>query len=256
MIKFFQKIRQGLLNENRFRKYVLYAMGEIILVVIGILFAIQLNSLNENRKEYKKEVSFLLKLKEDLQKDIKDLTEADSIMALFESRSKKALDLFHEVKTVTDLITTDSLFDTTWNNLKINRKTYDEMLSTSGIYILSDKELPNQLNDYYGLVETFQQYNREINSDSQQMWNNPDLDVHLFLVQEYSKPGFENKKIDTLWIGDFNAPTSLALYRYYNHAQRNINSFRRTMHEEIIARSKALIEEIEQELKLKNIVGE
>jgi hypothetical protein len=44
MIKFFRKIRQGLFTENKFSKYLLYAFGEIILVVAGILIAIQLNS--------------------------------------------------------------------------------------------------------------------------------------------------------------------------------------------------------------------
>lgn len=50
MIKFFRKIRQKLLVENRFNKYLLYAIGEIILVVIGILIALQINNWNENRK--------------------------------------------------------------------------------------------------------------------------------------------------------------------------------------------------------------
>ena len=48
MIKFFRKVRQKLLKENRFNKYVLYAIGEIVLVVIGILIALQINNWNEN----------------------------------------------------------------------------------------------------------------------------------------------------------------------------------------------------------------
>jgi sensor domain CHASE-containing protein len=59
MIKFFRKIRQKMLTENKFSKYLLYAIGEIILVVIGILIAIQLNNLNENRKERDRELTFL-----------------------------------------------------------------------------------------------------------------------------------------------------------------------------------------------------
>ena len=51
MIKFFRKIRQKLLTENKFSKYLLYAIGEIILVVIGILIALQINNWNENRKD-------------------------------------------------------------------------------------------------------------------------------------------------------------------------------------------------------------
>jgi hypothetical protein len=49
MIKFFRKIRQGLLTENKFSKYFLYAIGEIILVIIGILIALYINNRNEVR---------------------------------------------------------------------------------------------------------------------------------------------------------------------------------------------------------------
>ena len=51
MIKFFRNIRKKLLTENRFNKYALYAIGEIVLVVIGILIALQINNQNELRKE-------------------------------------------------------------------------------------------------------------------------------------------------------------------------------------------------------------
>lgn len=51
MIKFFRHIRKRLLSENRFSKYLLYAIGEIILVVIGILIALQLNSWKDARND-------------------------------------------------------------------------------------------------------------------------------------------------------------------------------------------------------------
>ena len=51
MIGFFRKIRQQLLTQNEVSKYLLYAIGEIVLVVIGILIALQVNNWNENRKE-------------------------------------------------------------------------------------------------------------------------------------------------------------------------------------------------------------
>ncbi len=49
MIKFFRKIRQKMLTENKFSKYLIYAIGEIVLVVLGILIALQLNNLNEEK---------------------------------------------------------------------------------------------------------------------------------------------------------------------------------------------------------------
>ena len=50
MIKFFRKIRHKLLSDNKFSKYLVYAIGEIVLVVIGILIALSINNWNENNK--------------------------------------------------------------------------------------------------------------------------------------------------------------------------------------------------------------
>ena len=66
MIKFFRKIRQNLLMENKTGKYFKYAIGEIVLVVIGILIALQINNWNEQRKESKLEFEMLNGLSNDL----------------------------------------------------------------------------------------------------------------------------------------------------------------------------------------------
>ena len=65
MIKFFRKIRQKLLTENRTGQYLKYAIGEIFLVVIGILFALQINSWNQNRLERIEEIEILKSLHSD-----------------------------------------------------------------------------------------------------------------------------------------------------------------------------------------------
>ena len=70
MIKFFRKIRQKLLAENRFSKYLIYAIGEIVLVVIGILIALQINNWNKNRIDYSKQQKYLIGLKNDLEGQI------------------------------------------------------------------------------------------------------------------------------------------------------------------------------------------
>jgi hypothetical protein len=69
MIKFFRRIRQQLLAQNRFSKYMLYAFGEIVLVVIGILIALQLNNWNENRKQKIIEIQLLKDLQTTLSRD-------------------------------------------------------------------------------------------------------------------------------------------------------------------------------------------
>ena len=75
MIKFFRKIRQKMLTENKFSKYLLYAIGEIILVVIGILIALQININNEERKDRNKEKIILETLLSDLESNKELVTE-------------------------------------------------------------------------------------------------------------------------------------------------------------------------------------
>lgn len=70
MISFFRKIRQQLLGQNRFTKYLAYAIGEIFLVVIGILIALQVNNWNENRKDRIFEKKMLREAKIGLEQDL------------------------------------------------------------------------------------------------------------------------------------------------------------------------------------------
>ena len=69
MIEFFRKIRQKLLSENKFSKYLIYAIGEIILVVIGILIALQINNWNENNKQKISIEQSLIEVRENLSTD-------------------------------------------------------------------------------------------------------------------------------------------------------------------------------------------
>jgi len=66
MIKYFRKIRQRLLTENKFSKYLLYAIGEIVLVVIGILIALWLNNLNQERTNNEERRNLKIALKAEL----------------------------------------------------------------------------------------------------------------------------------------------------------------------------------------------
>jgi hypothetical protein len=75
MIKFFRKIRYDLMEQNKTGKYLKYAFGEILLVVIGILIALQINNLNEARKTRTKEVAYLKNIKVDLNLSILEIED-------------------------------------------------------------------------------------------------------------------------------------------------------------------------------------
>ena len=75
MIKFFRKIRYKLMSENKTGKYFKYAIGEIVLVMIGILLALQVNDWNENRKISNIEQLLLRDLRTEIQSNIVALDE-------------------------------------------------------------------------------------------------------------------------------------------------------------------------------------
>jgi len=97
MIKFFRKIRQKLLTENNFSKYLIYAFGEIVLVVIGILIALSINNWNEGRKNDLKESLLIKNIIEDLSLDSvhmsQSLNELADQMHVIDDLIAKALDI-------------------------------------------------------------------------------------------------------------------------------------------------------------------
>ena len=91
MIKFFRKIRHKLLNEGRLKKYLIYAIGEIVLVVIGILIALQINNWNEARKLQNTMKSVYSIIKTDLLSDIKNIDMAFTEMSPRDSIFKRVI---------------------------------------------------------------------------------------------------------------------------------------------------------------------
>ena len=88
MLTFFRRIRQTLLGTGQTRKYILYAFGEIALVVIGILIALQINNWNEARKERILGNEYLAKIYTDLKNDFIKL---QYILDQFEVQNESAL---------------------------------------------------------------------------------------------------------------------------------------------------------------------
>ena len=98
MIKFFRKIRQNFLLENKTGKYFKYAIGEIILVVIGILIALQINSWNEGVKKSRWEQRFLKDLRNEIQGDFNQLNKAYTIQL---KKGKSCVTLLNLMKEAT-----------------------------------------------------------------------------------------------------------------------------------------------------------
>ncbi len=89
MIKFFRRVRQRLLSENKFSKYLLYAIGEIVLVVIGILIALQINNWNESRKVNQAKTKTLQHIKKEILSNQKFIKSVDYYHQMVRDTLKK-----------------------------------------------------------------------------------------------------------------------------------------------------------------------
>lgn len=155
MIRAFRKIREHYLKNNNSRRYFKYALGEVILVVIGILLALQINSCNQELVERKKENLYLKNLKVDMTKQLKDINiQLNFEQNQFEMVSRLLDDYYDDSN-----FKLDSVFFNSSSRL-IGRKTFNKndptytaLLSTGDIALLRDDDLKNALFEYYQQLE-------------------------------------------------------------------------------------------------------
>ncbi len=142
MIKFFRKIRQNLLMENKTGKYFKYAIGEIVLVVIGILIALQINNWNEQRKENINEQAILKRLEKEFISNKEQLLDKIQLRNNLIESCRQLLEYFDKPQNATR----DSIFVYLST---IQPPTFDpiqnDLVSSGNIEILKDEELKQLL---------------------------------------------------------------------------------------------------------------
>ncbi|MBT8275165.1 MAG: hypothetical protein KJO39_03390 [Bacteroidia bacterium] len=146
MIKFFRHIRQRLLSENKLSKYFLYAIGEIMLVVIGILIALQINNKNEARKDRAIEVNYLKNLKADLLIELEN-NEGFSVYRFEKSRSCTNLLNMAIPKTVEDVKEYTDVYEKVfiWHSFVPNNNTFKELLGSGNLSLIKNDSIKNAL---------------------------------------------------------------------------------------------------------------
>lgn len=150
MIKFFRGIRQKLLTENKFSKYLIYAIGEIILVVIGILIALQINNWNTDKINQSDSKEFNQRLLNEFVGNI-DLanTKIEKIESIINS-SKSILELFNKMPVDDNSRTLDSLLAIAIDGIKVEFRTgtLNEGLNTGKVALIESELLKSKI---YGL---------------------------------------------------------------------------------------------------------
>ncbi|QYA26144.1 hypothetical protein G3I01_11675 [Gramella sp. MT6] len=156
MIKFFRRIRQKILSENKFSKYLIYAIGEIVLVVIGILIAVQVNDLKKTNIENELEQNYLMNLIIELKQDSIGLTKNYKKLEI-QARTK---DLFLDIirgGTKSDSVI--EFFEYQWRPIQPyipTKATFTEMSSSSHLRIIKNDLLREEIIKLYNSYDAFE----------------------------------------------------------------------------------------------------
>jgi len=252
MIYFFRKIRRDLIANSQTYKYLKYAVGEVILVMLGILMALYINNWNEQRKNEEKELSLLANLKNDLNSDILYFQRFDSMYAKIEVESEMAIKLFYKAKTIKDIDSVHSLTKIRYNEIKINHNTYDEMLNLGMGYSMKNKELQKFITDYYLWTDLFRIYIQRIITGQTQLWQVPEVYPYRLLTSQLESPQIDLKLIDTSWIGNPKSPTYLVVNECLTKNQSDNNVYRRGAYQHYIKYADSLKAAITDELEIRN----
>jgi len=259
MIKFYRKIRQRLLTENKFGKYLTYAIGEIILVVIGILIALQVNNYKESKKDLKQEITILKNIRKDIISDTLDVTFNIKYHKVFLESEKKINAYINGNQNISesevDFINSlgsplfSMLHQASFTNLQNN-----------DLGIITNNELKQEISRHYDffvrVILTLENDKREYETypaklpfylkyfstdDSKNVLSNEELNSN-----SYYNPNFE--RTDLILIN----PEGLKKNSAFKIILAESIFFRQTKiqyYEDFLIRTKELIEEIDNELQ-------
>ena len=143
------------MEQNKTGRYFKYAIGEIVLVVIGILIALQINNWNEQRKESKREQDYYCKLLEDVQQDLAQLNSqitntnkrieaSNNVIQMLQSENPKLDTLMSETLKALSLIT---------YTIRPNNAAFEDLKSSGNLNILKDNNIKTRVIDYYSMLE-------------------------------------------------------------------------------------------------------
>ena len=152
MIKFFRKIRQNLLMENKTRKYFKYAIGEIVLVVIGILIAVTINNWNQDRLTENLVSKYYKRLLDDVREEKLILEATINYSKQVSLHAKKAIKVYENslititnpIENLIDMYQASQLADSYSAS-----STYRELISSGQINLIQNDSLKTALIRYY-----------------------------------------------------------------------------------------------------------
>ncbi len=248
MIPFFRKIRRILADDNKPLKYMRYAIGEIVLVIISILIALQINNWNQIEKSKSESNRLLIVLKLDLEKDIHNFKSLGAEYNVWLLEIKNVLDnvLDGNTKKITqfDQLAAGRL---SMNYLSVNKITFLDMFNSGKNLEFDNLEIVRDIKDYYQYADN---QLIKLNSDNEYFYQ--------FLMTYYGVRGINTlnrvikqrnlEYIDWSWLTNprsieyINLETAMLLYQLV--VDENLKIM-----QELEKKSNLLIDKIENELE-------
>jgi hypothetical protein len=213
MINFFRKIRKKLADDNKPLKYMRYAIGEIILVVIGILIALQVNNLNEERKGSQAEYAILINLKKDFEVNKETLILQNEDMQGQIEQINILLDL--TPNTIPDSLILYNFFRTYYGLRVVSFQPADatlrETISSGKLQIIGSEILRGHLTTWMSELE-------EVKEHESKIINLKELELRPFLI-ECCPEGIDYQENYVLALSDYRFRTILQMFERMLHTQ-------------------------------------
>jgi Family of unknown function (DUF6090) len=221
MIKFFRKIRYDLMEKNKTGKYLKYAIGEIVLVVIGILIAVQINNSNQNNSSIKELQTSYQNLYFDLKNDlikfnqlyanIRELTKSAESTQLLLLRKNSISDVL-ELRKIPRL----------WNpSLSYNSGTYQTLIGTGLLYKSKNEEVIIQINEYYMELENRRRTMISMNNTNKLLRDQEVLMPFQYIIN-VDDTVFSPHDNSLLWMNDPQSPIYQAVHNYLSKSLRQL----------------------------------
>jgi len=251
MIRSFHFIRQRLLNETSLRQYLLNAIGEILLIVIGILIAIQIDNWNESNNEKKAGIGYLARIKTDLGKDTLYLNEKILQSIELQKTFKLFINSMYEEQTnVEDF--TKLISQPYWDrsDLVLEDKTYVEVTNSGKFGYIRNENTRNRIMDYYREYTIDDLRISEMNNAGGEMFTRSSY-PRIMRYYEVFKPLYDKEYLlnDQGWnfinnsdSNEFRDLEAVAIFYYMKY------SIFENYYRELKADAKEVIQEIEYEI--------
>jgi len=186
MIKFFRKTRQKLINEGSLKRYLKYSIGEVLLVVIGILLALQVNNLNLNRNNKITESIYIDRLTNELVLEIEYYKDLRTKFIQKEKRLKRIINIWQSDKgTVLDSLQYINDFNQAgeidpWYNAPI---TWNQLIQTGDLKLLKDQEIVDALYKHNNLAkriaDNYLMHPMTMTNKARENWTEPFINENL-----------------------------------------------------------------------------